>query len=212
MFNRKRAITLAALSAVVLVLVVLIATMAWRGHKKKAEDERLAGVVAEATQELRQALAAPPPGTSVAKFEEWLQSAKASPNPALGSAAEHYLLGAREIARRRADSERFARQAAASRQALAAHMGRSAGRGPGWIHQAADLKKKVEADHNDLARSLKTLDDLLAGLPEAEKRLQGQVAPGALIEAKEIDAARARAQDAAKRAAAELEQVRRLTP
>jgi hypothetical protein len=91
-------------------------------------------------------------------------------------------------------------------------MARAERRNSNWIKDAAELKRRVEANHADLGRSLKTLDDLLGNLPEAEKRLAPHVAATALLEAGEIDAARQRAQDDSKRAATELEQVRRIVP
>ncbi|MEA3195174.1 MAG: hypothetical protein QOD26_3507 [Betaproteobacteria bacterium] len=212
MFSKKNVITIAALSVVALILVAFIATNLIRGHRRQVEDQRIAVLVADATVQLRQALGSSPSTASVAKLEEYLQTAKTSPNPVLGGAAEHYLLGAREIARHRAESERLAHDATAARNALAAHMGRSANRSSGWIKGATDLKRRVEASHAELARSLKTLDDLLGGLPDAEKRLAPHVAASALLEAGEIDAARARAQDESKRAASELEKVRRVVP
>ena len=212
MFTRKGVIGLAAVGITALILVAIIATNLIRGHRKKVEDERVAVMVADATVQLRQALGGAPSGPGLAKLEEYLQSAKASPNAAAGSAAEQYLIGAREIARRRADSERLAREAAASRNALAGHMARAERRNTNWIRAAAELKRRVEATHADLGRSLKALDDLLGNLPDAEKRLAPHVAASALLAAGEIDAARARAQDESKRAATELEQVRRIVP
>ena len=212
MFSKKNLIALGALAAVALVIVIFIATNLIIGHRKKVEDNRLALVVADATLELRKALAAGPSTASVAKLDEFLQSVKSSPNPAAGSAAEAYLLGARGIARQRAESERLSREAAAARNALAGHMARAERRSTTWFHGATELKRRVEASHADLARSLKTLDDLLYGLPDAEKRLAPHVAAAALLEQREIDAARARAQDESQRAASELEKVRRITP
>lgn len=212
MFNRKHALAIGALSLVALLLVAFIATMAWKGHRKKVEDARLAGMVVEATAELRRALAAAPGSAGIARLEEWLQSAKSSPNAAMGSAAEHYLLGARQIARLRADTEWLERQAAASRQVLHRHMDRSFARGPGWIQQAAELKRRVESDHAELGRQLKALDELLSNFPEATKRVSEHVAAASLIDAKEIEAARARAQATAQRAGAALEELRKLTP
>jgi hypothetical protein len=194
------------------VIVIFIATNLIIGHRKKVEDNRIALVVADATLELRKALAAGPSTASVAKLDEFLQSVKSSPNPAAGSAAEAYLLGARGIARQRAESERLSREAAAARNALAGHMARAERRSTAWFHGATELKRRVEASHADLARSLKTLDDLLYGLADAEKRLAPHVAAAALLEQREIDAARARAQDDSQRAASELEKVRRITP
>ena len=210
--SKKNFIAMVALSVAALVLVVVIATNLFRGHRKKVEDQRIAVLVADTTVQLRQALGSGPSGASVAKIEEYLQGAKASPNAAAGSAAESYLLGARGIARQRGESERLAREAAAAKNALAGHMARAQRRDTAWIKNAAELKRRVEASYADLGRSLKTLDDLLGNLPEAEKRLAPHVAASALLEAGEIDAARARAQDQSKRAASELENVRRLTP
>jgi len=211
MFSKKNLIALGALSAAALVIVIFIATNLIIGHRKKVEDSRIALVVADATLELRKALAGPAT-TSVARLDELAQSVKASSNPAAGSAAEAYLLGARGIARQRAESERLSREAAAARNALAGHMARAERRSTTWFHGATELKRRVEASHADLARTLKTLDDLLGNLPEAEKRLAPHVAASALLEAGEIDAARRRAQDDSKRAASELEQVRRIVP
>jgi hypothetical protein len=210
--SKKNLITIGALSLVALVIVAFIATNLFRGYRKKVEDDRVAQVVADATVELRKALGAGPSSASVAKLDEFVQVAKTSPNPAAGSAAEAYLLGAREIARRRAESERLAGEAAAARNALTGHMNRSANRDSAWIRNAAELKRRVDTSHAELARSLKTLDDLLYGLPESEKRLAPHVAAAALLEQSEIDAARARAQDESKRAASELEKARRITP
>jgi len=212
MFTRKEGIGIAVGGVVALILVVVIATNLIRGHRKKVEDDRVAVMVADATVQLRQALGGSPSGAGIAKLDEYLQTAKSSPNAAGGSAAEQYLIGAREIARRRADSERLGREAAAARNALAGHMRRAERRNTSWIRDAAELKRRVETSHADLSRSLRTLDDLLGNLPEAEKRLAPHVAASALLEAGEIEAARKRTQDQSKRAAEELEQVRRIVP
>jgi hypothetical protein len=210
--SKKNFIAIVVFSVTALVLVVVIATNLLLGQRKKVEDQRIAVLVADTTVQLRQALGKGPSGASQVKIEEYLQGAKASANAALGSAAEHYLLGARAIARQRAESERLQREAAAARNALAGHMARAERRNPNWIKNAAELKRRVEVSHADLNRTLKTLDDLLGNLPDAEKRLAPHVAASALLEAGEIDAARKRAQEESKRAAAELEQVRRIVP
>lgn len=212
MFSRKNLIAIGALSVVALVIIAFIATNLIRGYRKKVEDDRVALVVADATAELRKALGAGPTADSVAKLDEFARIAQTSANAAAGSAAAAYLLGAREIARRRIDSERLSREAAAARNALAGHMARAEHRNTNWIRDAAELKRRVEASHAELGRALKTLDELLNGLPDTEKRLAPHVAASALLEASEIDAARARAQDESKRAAAELEKARRITP
>lgn len=210
--SKKNLVTVAALSAVALVLVAIIATNLIRGHRKKVEDHRIAVLVADGTVQLREALGKAPSSATVAKLEEYVQAAKSSPSPEMGSAAEAYLLGARGIARQRVESERLTREAAAARSALAGHMAHAERRNTNWIRNATELKRRVEAIYADLDRALKTLDGLLGNLPDYEKRLTAQVAAASLLEAGEIDAARKRAQADAERAAAELEQVRRIVP
>ena len=83
-------------------------------------------------------------------------------------------------------------------------------RDPYWIRVAADLKKRVERDHHDLEVSLKALSQLLYALPEAQKELAPHVDAALLIEQGETLKARARADESAQRAAAELEKVRKL--
>jgi hypothetical protein len=190
----------------------VIATNLIRGQRKKVEDQRIAVLVADGTGQLREALAKAAGSAAVARLDEYVQSAKSSPDPDMGSAAEAYLLGAREIARQRAQSARLAAEAAAARNALAAHMARAERRNSNWIRTATDLKRRVEATHAELERSLKALDGLLGNLPDAEKRLAPHVAAAALLDAAEIGAARKRVQEDAGRASAELEQARRIVP
>jgi len=208
--SKKNLVTVAALSLAALVLVAIIATNLFRGHRKTVEDQRIAVLVADGTVQLREALGKAPTSAAVAKLDEYLQAARSSPDPDMGSAAEAYLLGARGIARQRVESERLAREAASARSALAGHMARAEGRSSSWIRGATELKRRVEASHAELDRSLKTLDGLLGGLPDTEKRLTARVAATAMLDAGEIDAARKRAQQDSQRATAELEQVRRI--
>jgi hypothetical protein len=210
--SKKNLITIGAMSLVALVLIAFIATNLIGGYRRQVEDQRIAELVADGTAQLREALDKGATSATVAKLEGYVQGARTSPNPTAGSAAEAYLLGAREIVRQRVNSERLTREAAAARNALAGHMARAERRNNNWIRDAAELKRRVDTAHAELARSLKTLDDLLYGLPDSEKRLAPHVAAAALLEQSEIDAARARAQDESKRAASELEKVRRLTP
>jgi len=210
--SKKNLITAAALSVVALVLVAIIATNLIRGHRKKVEDDRIAGLIADGTVQLREALGKAPTSAAVAKLDEYVQTAKTSPNHEKGSAAEAYLLNARGIARQRAESERLAREAAATRSALASHMARAERRNTTWLRNATELKRRVEESHAELERSFKSLDALLNNLPDTEKQLSAHVAASALLEPGEIDAARKRVQQDSQRAAAELEQVRRIVP
>ncbi len=201
----------AAIAAIAVLLAAAIAgAIVFRGHQQRTEQREIVALVADTTEQLRQVLATGSSREIVARIDGHLQSVKTVRNSPLADAAEHYLLGAREIARRRADSDRLEGEAAASRQALASHMKRSDRRGTGWIRDAADLQKKVERDHAELGRSLRTLDELLYSLEDAEKRLAPHVDVSLLLGNAARQAARARTQEEAKRAADELEKTRRI--
>jgi hypothetical protein len=183
----------------------------WKGYQKRQQEQAVLAAVGETTVRLRAALS----GSSVDSYktiEGQLGAVKSAGWSPLADAAEQYIVGAREIARQRAEGARLAREAAAARQALTVHMHSGARRTPGWFGTAVSLKKKVEQDHRDLERSLRALEELLTTLPEASKLLEPHVAPAALLEDSVRRNARARAQEDARRAAAELQKVRNLTP
>jgi hypothetical protein len=196
---------------VVAALAAGAGVWAWSGYQKKQHQQAVIAAVGATTVELRAALSGTP-GTSYKTIDGKLGAVKAAGWSPLTDAAEQYIVGAREIARQRAEGARLAREAAAGRQALTAHMRSGARRTPGWFTHAVGLKKKVEQDHRELERSLKALEELLTTLPEASKRLEPHVARSALLDDAERQRARARAQDDARRAAAELTKVRNLTP
>jgi len=200
--------------AVIAAVVLAIAggTGYWLYVEKQKKDERraLAALLGDTTAQLRKALNGPPASDVVSRIEANLEAAKAPRVPQLANAAEHYIQGAREIVRRRGDAERLAREAAMSRRALAMHMAAASSRDSYWIRVASDLKKRVERDHFELDLSLKALSQLLYTLPESQKELEPHVDASLLLEDAERRSARERAEQAAKRAAQELEIVRRL--
>ena len=201
-----------AVGLIAAVALAVVGYLTYAGAQKRAQQRQIAEMVRDTTEKLRQALAAKPAPELVAGIDANLKAARAPRDPGLADAAEHYILGAREIARRRVDAERFARQAAASRQALAGHMARAARRNDGWMRDALALKKKVETDYFDLGVALKAMDDLLFRLQDSEKRLEPRIGPDALLEAAAVAAARKQAQDEARRATDELNQLRRIGP
>ena len=198
--------------AVAVALAVAGGTGYWLyAEKQKSDQQRLVvALLGDTTKQLRQALNGPPVADMVSKIDSNLKLAKAPRHPDLALAAEHYIHGAREIARRRTDAERFAREAAMSRRALAMHMSAASSRDPYWIRVAYDLKRRVERDHFDLETSLKALQHLLRTLPEAQKDLAAHVDASLLLEEAERRNAHERAEQEAKRAADELDKVRRL--
>jgi hypothetical protein len=196
----------------VLVLAIAGGTGYWLYADKKRKEERrhVIALLQDTTTELRKALRTPPAPDLVQKLDSNLKLAKSPRDRLLEDAAEHYIQGAREIVRRRADAERLTREASMSRRALSMHMAAAARRDSYWIRVASDLKKRVERDHQDLDLSLKALSQLLFTLPDAQKRLEPHVEASLLLEDAERRAARDRAQQALERAHQELEKVRSL--
>ena len=200
----------AVVAAVVLAIAGSTAYYLYASKQKREQQRQVTALLAETTKQLRQALNGPPTPDLVSRIDSNLKLVKAPRARQLEVAAEHYIHGAREIARKRSDAERLAREAAMSRRALAMHMSVASQRDPYWIRVASDLKKRVERDHHDLEVSLKALSQLLYELPEAQKQLAPHVDAALLLDQGESMKARARADESAQRAAAELEKVRKL--
>jgi hypothetical protein len=180
-----------------------------KATKKRNEQRALVSVVGDTTSQLRSFLKTHEPD-ALTKIEGNLRVAKTWSNPLLADAIEQYLVGAREIMRRRAEADRLAQKAAASRATLTAHINRASRRDPHWIRNAQDLKRQVERDHFELDVQLKALADLLDRLPEANKYLEPYVQASLILD----DAAREDARRAvlreAKLASAELAKTRAL--
>jgi hypothetical protein len=200
----------AIVAALVLAISASLAYYLYIQKKKTEQRRNVVVLLGDTTTHLRRALNGPPAAEIITKIDGNLKLARAPNYPALEVAAGHYIHGAREIARRRTDAERFAREAAMSRRALTMHMAAASQRDSYWIRVAADLKKRVERDHHDLDVSLKALSHLLRTLPETQQDLASHVDASLLLAEAERRQARDRAEDQAKRAADELEKVRRL--
>lgn len=201
------------LVAAAAVAIFIAAAAAYWMHgvsRKQADQRELTALLRHTTEQLRQALAPGAPASLVADIDADLQGAKAPGEPALGEAAELYIVGAREIARRRAEAEQLSQEAAASRAALHAYMTRSGGRNAAWLSRAAELERRIERQHSDLAVALQALDDLLDSLPDSEKALVPRIPQDALLGEAERDAALKQARLEEKEAKAELERVRGL--
>lgn len=199
-----------AAAAVALFLALAAAFGLHGAWDKRAQQRRVTELLRDTTEDLRRGLAPRVPASLVAEIDENLQAAKAPRDPRLAEAAELYIIGAREIVRRRVEAERLEREAASARAALTAHMKAGRRRNDAWFQAALELKKRVEREHRDLDLTLKALDELLYTLPEAEKGLAAHVAPAVLLAEEERRAARRQLELEAKRAYAALEQVRAL--
>lgn len=199
-----------ALAALAVFLVSAAGYWAHNAAQKRTQEHQLTQVLRDTTEQLRQALAPQAPASLVARIDGNLQSARAPGDPQLEQAAEVYIVGAREIARRRVEAERLERQAAANRAALEGHMTRGGRRSEAWFQNALELKRRVERDHADLDRTLGALDEMLGTLPEAEKKLAPRVAADVLLDEETRQQARRQTQLELKRASAALAHVRGL--
>jgi len=177
--------------------------------RQRSEARAVVTIIQETTVELERGLKMPSQ-EAVDKIEESLRVAQGWQDRNLVEDTEPYLVGVREILRRRADASLLTKKAASSRAALAAHMSHAGRRDTPWIRAAMDLKKQVERDHFDLDVQLNALASLLGSLPEANKRLAPHVQASLLLE----DSKRRNARDAvlaeAKRARDELDKARAL--
>ena len=183
---------------------------AWSSAQKKAQQRHVAALVADSTGKVREALTRRATKEIVEGIDADQKALHAPRDSLLASSAEQYIVASREIVRRRIDADRLVRQAAGSRRALEVHM--RSGRGQTWMKEALELKKRVEADHSDLAHVLKAYDDLLFDMTEMNKGLQPRIGEEALLDRKLINEARRQGQAEAANAQRELERVRRLTP
>jgi len=205
---RKIGLGAALLAGVGAIMVGYASYAAWQKH---AQQRRVAALVGDTTVKLREALRTPTPDI-VAALDANLKATHASRDPAFADAAEHYIIGAREITRRLVAVRFIEREAAASRAALTGHMAHSARRSDAWLRDAIELKKRVERQHYDLDLTLKGLDDLLFTMPAAEKQLEPRVGTAALLAPTVLDATRKQLQVDSQRANAELLKVRQLVP
>jgi hypothetical protein len=199
----------AAIAVAALVLVGIAGFLAFKGHKKKQDETAIVAAVGDSTALLREVLGGQGAG-ALARLDAHLTRIKAAERTPLADAAEDYVLGAREIARRRADATRLAPQTAAARQALLAHLAGGGRRTDGWFRQAGELKKRVENAHYELGVPLKTLDTLLDGMQESRKRVGPLVGEQRVIDAAALSAARLQAQEELKRSTTELERARQI--
>ena len=197
------------IGAACVAVAVVVGSVITKEAKKRYEARAVVWIVQDATAELKAGLKTPL-REGIEKIEKSIRETQGWANIEVADATEQYLVGAREILRRRAEATRLSQQASASRAALVAHMDRAPRRDLPWIRAATDLKKQVERDHFDLDVQLGALADLLGAMPEANKRLAPHVNASLLVD----DAFRRSARDAvlieARRARADLDKARTL--
>ena len=197
---------------VALAALALIGYAVYAGQQKKAQQRQVIAMVEDSTEKLRQALTQKSSPDLVEALDANLKAARAPRDPQLSDAAEHYILSAREIARRRSDSNQLWARAEESRRALAGHMARAERRSEPWLRSAVSLKKRMEDDYFQLGLTLKGLDEILFKLPEESKPFASRYGADSLLARDEIDRARKQAQADLARANDELAAARRIVP
>jgi hypothetical protein len=207
MLSPKAAKVLVAAACVGVAAVV--GTVLTKEAKKRYESRAVVWVVEDATTQLKAGLKVPS-REALEKVEAAIRTTHGWSNVEVADAAEQYLVGAREILRRRADATRLSQRAAASRAALMAHMDRAPNRDLPWMRVAIQLKRQVERDHFDLEVQLGALADLLGVMPEANKRLAPHVSASLLFEDNVRRSARDAVLQEARLARAELDKARGL--
>ena len=206
-----RKLALIGMAAAVVVFAAIAGAFAWKSHKQKVDETAVVAAVADTTLMLREVLAKPAGSAELApRMDQHLTRIKAATRTPASDAAEEYVLGAREIARKRSDVQRLARQASASRDAAFAHLAAGKRREGAWFKTASELKRRMERDYTELNISLKTLDTLYSGMPESVKRAGPLFGPNTLVSSGEFQAAAAQTQEELKRVALEVERARQL--
>jgi hypothetical protein len=203
-----------ALIGLIAVFALGIAYWAWGNYQKKSQHEKISGLVAQGTVPLKAVLSgSAPTAAHIAEVEgamKTFESTSRSRQLALAGAAEAYLISARAVILKRAEVQRLAPQAEASRHALTLHMNSIRGRSDSWIRRAAELKKKMDFDHGELDRQLRALQELIRTLPDAEKPLIPFVGRAVLVEDATRLAALKEVEGQIKRAADETQKTGRL--
>lgn len=219
MLSKNRAVIAVAAAAVLAVA----GYWGYAEQQKREQRDAVTAAIRDTTARLRDSLAVAPNATgkrSLPRIEEHAAAVAghlklirgARSVPELADGAEHYVLGAREILRRQAMSIRQSEQSAASRAALLGHMRRAARRDGAWIRDAMTQKKTVESQYFDYGLTLKALAELLKTFPDSRQRLAPLVGEQALLEDAPAEEARGLVLKESKRAAEELDGVRRLAP
>jgi hypothetical protein len=179
--------------------------------RARYEARTMVNILRDATTRLKVGVKTVPPG-ALDELEGNLKRVQGWNNSELADATEQYLVGTREILRRRAEANRLTGKAAASRAALAGHFSRAGRRDTQWIRSASALKKQVERDHFDLNVQLSALADLLESMPQANKRLAPHVGASVLLDDQARRAAHSAVLAEARLAQLQLDKTRSLVP
>lgn len=136
-----------------------------------------------------------------------LKGMDAARDQALADAADYYVVTAREILKRQADSHRYRLLLAESYRALREHM-RSGSRAASWVREAVKARQRVNQDFRGYSLAAGALDQMLESFDAAQKRIAPYVDASALVPESLVEDARARNRAELKRLTAEIERSR----
>lgn len=204
-------------------LIVAVPLLYWgySAHKKGGASKTILALVTDTSARLRDALeseAAPPPTDRtklVKKLDEHAATADASLQTlkrldaapvALADAADDYIVTAREILKKQADSHRYRLLLAESSQALRDHM-RHDNHTRAWIQEAIKVKERVNKDYRGYNLAADLLDKLLGSFAVSQKKIAPHAGRAILIEDSLVADARGRVQEDMKLVAAQFEKL-----
>ena len=216
-----------AISAAVAMVVVLTSGGLYRVHQKRVQHAAASASVLEAGAHLRAALGAEPgkpetadePGTpkvldaryeAVAKSHAALRAQSGALPRETVDAADHYLIGAREILRLYAASRRHHHLTGVGLRELWAHMGSRYAQGPGWTTEAVRHKDLLEREYFQYRNTTEAMGRLLEGYSEDRARVVPLLDASSLPDESLVRAARARLLEEGKNLAVEMDRLRKL--
>ena len=211
-----------AIAAAALIVAVALLSWGYSAHKKSGANKTILALVTDTGARLRDALeseaASPPMDRTrlVKKLDEHAATADVSlqtlkrldtaPVQALADAADDYLVTAREILKKQADSHRYRLSLEESSQALRAHM-RHDNHTRAWIQEAVKVKERVNKDYRGYNLAAGLLDKLLGSFAASQKKIAPHAGRSVLIEDSLVADARGRVQEDMKAVAAQFEKL-----
>lgn len=225
MLTRKQKII--ALSAVAALIVVLASGGLYLAYQKRVQHAAVTAGVLEAGAYLRAVLGAEPgnPETAdepaqikvldaryeaVAKYHAELRAQSRALSRDTVDAADHYLIGAREILRLHAASRRHRHLTAVGLRELWAHMGSRYTQGPGWTTEAVRRKDLLEREFFHYRNTTEAMARLLDGYPADRARVAPLLDASSLPDETMASAARTRALEEVKKMTVEMDHLRKL--
>src|SRR5262245_61528836 len=118
--------------AACIAVALVVGYVLFKEAKKRYEAKAVVWVVKDATEQLKAGLKTPSK-EGLERIEKSIRETQSWSNVEVADATEQYLIGVREILKRRAEATRLSQKAAASRAALVAHMDAAPRRDLTWI-------------------------------------------------------------------------------